>query len=60
MVTEYLLLVIISTIILGGAFGLNKGPVGMFRKNTPYLAKHVEDHIVTGAAFRPDNVGWWR
>ena len=57
MVTEYLLLLVISTIILAGAFGLSTGPVGMFSKNTPYLAKLVEDHIITGAEF--NNEDWW-
>lgn len=59
MVTEYLLLLMISTIILAGAFGLSTGPVGMFRESTPYLAKNVEEHIVTGDAFRPASYEDW-
>ena len=55
MVVEYLLLLMISAIILVGAFGFNTGPVGMFKKNAPYLAYKVERHLETGQGF---NLGW--
>lgn len=58
MVVEYLLLLVISIMILGGAFGLDTGPVKMFQKNTPYLAKKIEDNLETGAGFKP--VDWDR
>ena len=43
--------------ILGGAFSLNDGPVAMFKKNSPYLAKLVEENLTTGAEFEPPE-GW--
>ena len=58
MVVEYLLLLLISIMILGGAFGLSKGgPIEMLQKSSPYLAKQVEDHLETGSGFKPP-VGW--
>lgn len=54
MVVEYILLLLISTMILAGAFGLSTGPVKMFQDNTPYLAKKVEQSIETGSGFKPD------
>ncbi len=48
MVIEYMLTLLISAMILAGAFSFGKGPVGMFQKNTPYLAWKVENHLETG------------
>ena len=57
MVVEYLLLLLVSIMILGGAFGLSTGPVKMFQKSNPYLAQKVEYHIETGQGFQEN---WYR
>ena len=59
MVVEYMLLLLISSMILIGSFGLDTGPVKMFRDSSPYLAKKIErDHLMTGEKFKPDREGW--
>ena len=55
MVVEYMLLLLISSMILIGAFGLNTGPVKMFKDSGPYLAKKVEDNLITGSGFIPSS-----
>ena len=57
MVVEYLLLLLVSIMILGGAFGLSTGPVKMFKESSPYLAQKVEYHIETGQGFQEN---WYR
>lgn len=49
-----MLLLLMSTLILGAAFGLNTGPVKMFQESSPYLAYHVEYHLETGSGFKPE------
>ena len=51
MVVEYMLLLLISSMILIGAFGVDTGPVAMFKENAPYLAKQVENNLETGRGF---------
>lgn len=61
MVVEYLLLLVISITILGGAFGFGpggKGPVEMLKKNVPYLANKIERNLETGAEFKPVGKTW--
>lgn len=58
MVVEYMLLLLISSMILVGSFGLNTGPVKMFQESGPYLAKQVEDQLMTGSGFKPDTEEW--
>jgi len=53
MVTEYVILLFISIMILGGAFGLSTGPVKMFKESAPYLAKKIEINLATGVGFNP-------
>ena len=60
MVVEYLLLLLISAIILAGAFGLSTGPVKMFQGSTPYLAKKVELNLETGEDFKPKAPQGWQ
>lgn len=55
MVVEYMLLLLISTMILVGAFGFSTGPVKMFQESTPYLAYRVQTKLETGKGF-PE--GW--
>ena len=54
MVVEYLLLLLISAMILAGAFGLNTGPVKMFQNKTPSLAYLVQENLETGRAFHSE------
>ena len=51
MVVEYMLLLMISLIILTGAFGLTTGPIAMFKEKSPYLARKVEKNLMTGNGF---------
>ena len=51
MVVEYMLLLLISAMILAGAFGLDTGPVKMFQEKTPSLAFRVQENMETGTAF---------
>ena len=60
MVVEYMLLLLISSMILIGSFGLSTGPVKMFQESSPYLAKKVEYHLITGEGFRPNHEHWQR
>ena len=60
MVVEYMLLLVISSMILIGSFGLNTGPVKMFQESAPYLAKKVENNLMTGEGFKPSNQDWLR
>ena len=57
MVIEYMLLLLISSMILIGSFGLSTGPIKMFQNSSPYLASKVEAQLETGAGFKPDG-GW--
>ena len=58
MVVEYMLLLLISSMILVGAFGFSTGPVKMFKESTPYLAHHVEMKLETGQGFKPPYEDW--
>ncbi len=60
MVVEYLLLLVVSAMILAGAFSIGNGPVAMFQKGSPFLAKIVEDHLETGEAFRAEAGSNWQ
>ncbi|MCY4321209.1 MAG: hypothetical protein OXC37_02220 [Bdellovibrionaceae bacterium] len=53
MVVEYLLMLLISTLILAGSFGLNTGPVKMFQLKSPSLAYLIESNLETGQGFKP-------
>ena len=57
MVVEYLLLLVISVMILAGAFGLSTGPVEMFKRKSPALAYKVQANLETGKSFKPQG-GW--
>ena len=46
-----MLLLLISSMILIGAFGVDTGPVAMFKTNAPFLAKQVEINLETGKGF---------
>ena len=52
MVVEYLLLLVVSAMILAGAFSIGNGPVKMFQKNSPHLAYKIEKHLESGETFR--------
>ena len=61
MVVEYLMLLVISTIILAGAFGLSTGPVKMLQLKSPILAFEVQKNLQTGQDFTDEdrfNDGW--
>ena len=60
MAVEYMLLLLISTVIILSAFGLDKGPVAMFKKNSPYLAGKLQENLETGSTFAKDlgSEGW--
>ncbi len=64
MVVEYLLLLVVSAMILAGAFGLKTGPVAMFKEGSPFLAFRIESHLESGECFRyhsgkaPGTVTW--
>ena len=53
MVVEYMLLLLISSMILIGSFGVNTGPVKMFQNKSPYLGKKIEWQLETGQGFKP-------
>ena len=42
--------------ILAGSFGLQTGPVEMFKLKSPSLAYKIEAHLETGQDFNPG--GW--
>ena len=54
MVVEYLLLLMISTMIIAGSFGLGTGPIEMFKRKTPVLAFQIQENLETGAPFRTE------
>ena len=61
MVVEYLMLLVISTIILAGAFGLSTGPVKMLQLKSPILAFKVQENLQTGQGFTAkDSNDHWR
>ena len=51
MTVEYIFLLLISGLIIGGAFGFGNGPVGMFHKGVPPLAYKIERNLETGRGF---------
>lgn len=51
MVVEYILLLLMSSMILAASFGAKTGPVKMLQNSTPYLGKHIEEHLITGDGF---------
>ena len=57
MVVEYLLVLLISVVIIAGAFGLDKGPVEMLKKKSPVLAYKIESNLETGFQFNKES---WR
>ena len=58
MVTEYLLLLVISAVILALSFGIDAGPVTMFKQKTPVLACLMQQNLATGDSFRPKSQIW--
>lgn len=52
MTVEYMVLLLVSGVIMAGAFGLNNGPIKMFKKNTPFLGHHIEEKLETGKKFQ--------
>ena len=59
MVVEYLLLLVVSAMIIAGAFSRGNGPVTMFRKDSPHLAHIVEMHLESGEPFRENSDSDW-
>ena len=60
MTVEYLVLLLVSAVIMAGAFGLNNGPIKMFKDDAPHLGGHIEKHLETGKAFqeKSGNSNW--
>ena len=58
MVTEYLLLLAMSAMIMALSFGLNKGPMTMFKQKTPVLACLIQTNLETGTPFNTKTKGW--
>ena len=55
MVVEYILLLVISTILLTASFGFKTGPLGMMKDRSPALAFHIQSKLETGSGF---NMQW--
>ena len=51
MVVEYILLLVISTLLLIGGFGFKTGPLGMMKDRSPALAYHIQSKLQTGEGF---------
>ena len=60
MVVEYMILLLISTMMVTASFGLSNGPVKMFQDKAPYLGKLVEQRMQTGKGFVRTNEPWSR
>ena len=51
MVVEYILLLVISTLLLIGGFGFETGPIKMMQDRSPALAYHIQTKLQTGEGF---------